>query len=104
MTTLRTITTPTGTVDCFIPTVEDIESLTVGDSAPYVMGIGEVSEVFARGEDLNGRIFACYYVWTSPTSRMSASMKVGEVVRTLALCNALSSAQIDEVERLAGLE
>jgi len=97
----RIITTSASRIECFIPTIKDVESLAVGDSAPYVMGIGEVSEIFARGEDCNGRPYVCYYVSTSSSSRMSASMKVGEVVRTLALCNALSSAQIDEVERLA---
>ena len=104
MTTLRTITTPTGTVDCIIPTADDVEVLTVGDRAPYALGWAEVSRVFARGEDQGGRAFVCYYVRTSPTSEMSASLKQGEVVRTVGLCQPLSSAQIDEVERLAGCE
>ncbi|MEN6533253.1 MAG: hypothetical protein ABFD89_06290 [Bryobacteraceae bacterium] len=66
------------------PTRADVESLSVGDLAPDVFGrMAPVSEVFARGDDINGRAYACYYTRFGERGGISGSIKEGEPVGTV---------------------
>lgn len=93
------------TPEIIMPTRKNIEDLKVGDVAPFVFGESKVVEIHARREDVNGRLFVCYYVeWGANGGRMSASMKEGEIVRTLAVTNAYTSSEIHDLEARQALE
>lgn len=99
--TINPTATRSGT-DFYVPTREQVESLQVGDIAPGCFGPAEVTEIFASGYSIpedGERAFVCYYTRHTATSTISASMKEGELVRTLATSNAYTSAELDSIER-----
>jgi hypothetical protein len=81
-----------------MPTREDVQNLKVGDIAPYVFGMDIVTSIYALDVDISGRAFVCYYVRQGDNGTISASMKEGELVRTMRLCNAHTSAELDSIE------
>jgi len=85
----------------FFPTVEDVLKLGPGHLAPNCFGqLAPVAEVFARGRDVEGRWFACYYVHHGDNGGMiSESIKEGEIVRTVPLSSRFDSWQITEAEK-----
>jgi hypothetical protein len=92
------------TPEIYMPTREDIEALKVGDVAPYAFGQGKVASISCRREDMYGRLYVLYYVHRSPTSQMSASMKEGEIVRSLAATREHTSAELRDIERAVRAE
>lgn len=84
-----------------IPTRSQVESLHVGDMAINPFGkMAEVTEVFARGVDVKGRAYICYYTRTgTETGSMSNSMTEGELVRTVPLTFKYTSVELDRIER-----
>jgi len=88
------------TVTC--PTREDIYNLKVGDIAPNCFGEAEVTEIYALRDDYKGRAFVCYYTKLSDTSRISHSLREGEMVRSMNLCSGYTSAELEDLERQAG--
>jgi len=88
-----------------VPDESDVLSLKAGDFAPDCFGrMSRVTRVFARSADIHGRAFVCYYCAMSARDTeengcgCSASMKAGELVRTVALTGVLDSAQCDALE------
>lgn len=84
-----------------IPTKEDIDSVAIGrhELSPFGQW-KKVTEIYARGKDEAGRSYVCFYVEMSETGSISQSMKEGELIRTLPLCNKLNSAECNELEKL----
>ena len=88
----------------YVPSKSYIENFEIGTKAPYCFGgLRDVVEVFAINQDVNGKIFACYYIKHSENSRISGSVKEGEIVRDLKLTCALKSAEIDEIQRMVDM-
>lgn len=84
----------------FIPTRNQVESLTVGQSALNCFGnYAEVVSISGRGVDVNGRAYVCFNLRFGPHSTISQSYKEGELVRTTALSREFTSAQLDTIER-----
>ena len=88
-----------------MPTTADVANLKVGDLAPDCFGrMSRVTRIFARKEDINGNLFVCYYCAMNENDTAengcgcSASMKAGELVRTVALTGLLKSAECDALE------
>jgi len=77
---MRTATTTRTGETCYVPEREDVDGLKVGDRALNPFGkFGTVSEITARGTDINGRRYVCFYVsFGSHDGKISASMKEGE--------------------------
>lgn len=86
-------------VTVFIPERSDIENLMVGDVAPNVFGHAEVTRIAYVGEDLKGRKYVGYYTKLSENSQISASMKEGELIRSLHVCKLFTSHELDIIER-----
>ena len=68
-------------IDKAYPTRQDIEDLKVGDFAPDCFGkMREIVSIHARGIDINGKAFVCFYVkWGAHNGRMSGSLKEDEI-------------------------
>jgi hypothetical protein len=69
-------------ITVYRPTREDITSLKVGDEAPDCFNrLAPIVEIYARGDDIKGQAYICYYVvFNSATgSRISDSLKEGEI-------------------------
>lgn len=84
------------------PTREDISSLKVGDFAINCFGdMAEVAEIYAQKEDINGKMFVCYYTFFNieKTSKISNSLKEGELCITTKLSNMFNSNEIREIQR-----
>jgi len=63
------------------PTKEEIEALQVGDLAPTCFGTMErITEIFGRGQDLEGLTYVCYFHQWGATSTMSMSLKAGQEI------------------------
>lgn len=89
----------TGKCTAFRPTTNEIEMLRVGDMAPDAFGgVSQVVDITYRGIDVHGRAYVGYYVRFSDTSKMSGSMKAGEVVRSVQVCRFHTSAEIDQLD------
>ena len=75
------VTTPQGkVVEVTVPSREDIESLQVGDIAPYCFGNARVTRIYARGIcQANNRAYVLYYVEQGPNSQMSAEATEGQM-------------------------
>jgi len=68
----------------FRPTRQWVEGLRIGDMAPDCFGrLRPVVDIFARGDDIQGRAFVCYYTKFSDCSRISGSAKEGELVMSI---------------------
>lgn len=90
-----------GRVEATYPTKEDILGVFVGGFAPNCFGrCAVVSRITARQQDMNGKWFVCYYTKTE-NGEMSCSLKQDEILRSVSLCNAFTSAAIDDAERQA---
>jgi hypothetical protein len=90
----------------FVGDREGIENLAVGDLAldPYGK-LAEVVQITARDEDLEGRLFVCYYVKTGTHGgSISMSQKEGEIARTVDLTRHFKSHELDEIERQIAAE
>lgn len=87
------------TVTAYMPTTEDVASLKVGDKAINVWNkFAEVTDITAKSVDINGNEFVCYYT-KDGSGWISATMKAGELVRTMALTRLLDSAACDKLEQ-----
>jgi hypothetical protein len=84
----------------FIPTAIDVSDLRVGDRALDCFGKWRtVAKIGARSIDVNGAAFVRFETEFGPSSTMTGSYKVGELVRTTALSAAHTSAEVDAIER-----
>ena len=84
----------------FMPEREDIVNLRVGDMAPDCWGkMSKVVEISFVGETCKGMPFVHFYTELSATSRVSGSMVVGIVQRSMHLTGLLNSAECDAVEQ-----
>jgi hypothetical protein len=88
-----------------IPEQADVDNLQVGDMAPTCFGgLARVTRIYARSKDIHGRSFVCYYAAMNERDTAengcgcSTSMKVGELIRTVALTGRLNSAECDALE------
>lgn len=107
MITMIPVETKHGVITVHFPTHEDLASLKVGDRAPSSLGPeAEVTEIFASGTDINGKFYVCYYTRFGENGSVSTSLKEGEIPRTVDLCRAFTSAEIDAMQMNArrGLE
>lgn len=96
-------------VDLVIPSRVDVLSIKGGDPVRYCLGTSTViedeSHRIARGEDLKGRAFACFYVtFGSNGGAMSGSIKEDEPVASVAASDHFTSWGLTRVaeEALAG--
>ena len=85
--------------EIYIPTRAEIEAFKEGDLAPDCFGNWRrVTRIHARGDDINGRAYICYYTEFGPGVSISNSLKEGQLHRTVALTAKYSSAELDELE------
>ena len=101
----------TSKITLFMPEVADVENLAVGDMAPSCWGrLQRVAEIAYRGVDLHGAPFVGFYVEDGVNGgRMSASLKAGELVRTVPMSggkftSAWADRQEDDMRREFGLD
>jgi hypothetical protein len=81
------------------PTRSEIESLKEGDLAPDCFGNWRrVTRIYARGNDVNGKAYICYYTEFGTGASISNSLKEGEINRTVALTGKYTSHELDELE------
>lgn len=60
-------------------TKEDIDNIQVGDFIPNCFGkMSEVVEIYHKGEDVNGKKFACTYLKFTSNSTINESIKEDE--------------------------
>jgi hypothetical protein len=84
-----------------VPEQSDIDNIKVGDLAPDCFGkLQIVTDIFHRGKDRNGKDFVCYRTrfFGCEKTTITNTMKVGELLRTVALTNYLNSAECDKLE------
>ena len=85
--------------EIYIPTRSEIEALKEGDLAPDCFGNWRrVTRIFARGDDVNGKAYICYYTEFGPGASISNSLCEGKINRTVALTAKYSSHELDELE------
>lgn len=89
-----------------VPSEDDVRNLQVGQLAPDCFGrLSRVTRIYHLGRDIHGAWFVCYYAAMNDRDTAengcgcSASMKEGELVRTVPLTCLLTSAECDELER-----
>jgi hypothetical protein len=86
--------------EIFIPARAEIEALKEGDLAPDCFGNWRrITKIYARGADVNGKAYVCYYTEFGPTSSISNSLKEGEINRTVALTGKFTSHELDILEK-----
>jgi len=62
-------------------TRQQIESLQIGDLLPNCFGeMKPITEIYHKGEDINGKLFACFYQEFGKDATMSNSAKEGEPI------------------------
>lgn len=84
----------------FIPSEEWIQSLQEGDFVPDCFGqLNAITRIHARGVDISGRVYICFYTRFSETSTMSGSFKVGELHRTVGISGRHTSHELDQIEK-----
>ena len=84
----------------YIPTRSEIEALKEGDLAPDCFGKWRrVTKVYAKGHDVNGKTYVCYYTEFGPGASISNSLKEGEINRTVALTGKFTSHELDTLEK-----
>ena len=88
-----------------VPEQVDVDGVAVGSQAPSCFGrLGLVTAVYRRGCDFQGHAFVSYTVALSERDTVatgtgcSMSMKVGELIRSVALTGRLNSAECDALE------
>ncbi len=83
----------------YIPTLHDIESLSVGDMAMDCLGrMRPVAEVNFRGTDLRGKAYVGFKVEFGPHSTITQSYKEDELVRHVGTSRCFTSLQLDDIE------
>jgi hypothetical protein len=86
-------------VTYLVPTETQVTHLQVGDKALDCFGkLRTVVAITARGTDVNGRHYVCFYVSFGHGSQVSGSYKVGELVRTVETSREHTSAELDAIE------
>jgi hypothetical protein len=86
--------------EIYIPTRSEIEALKEGDLAPDCFGHWRrVTRIYARGNDVNGKAYICYYTEFGPGASISNSLKEGEINRTVALTGKYTSHELDILEK-----
>lgn len=86
--------------EIYIPTRSEIYALKEGDLAPDCFGNWRpVTRVYARGDDINGKAYVCYYTEFGPGASISNSLKENEINRTIALSAKYSSRELDDLEK-----
>lgn len=86
--------------EIYIPTRSEIEALKEGDLAPDCFGNWRlVTRIYARGGDINGKAYICYYTEFGPTSSISNSLKECELNRTVALTAKYTSRELNAIEQ-----
>jgi hypothetical protein len=86
--------------EIYIPTRAEIEALKEGDLAPDCFGNWRrIAKIYARGDDINGKAYVCYYTEFGPTSSISNSLKESELNRTVALTAKYTSHELDVLEK-----
>ena len=84
----------------FIPSRDYIEKLEIGGLVLDAFGNwAKVTSISARKEDINGKLFACFYAEFGADSTMSGSVKEDCLVRTAALSSRHTSAELDAIEQ-----
>ena len=85
----------------YIPSEGDIKNLKVGDKAPTCFGTwAKVVEITCQEDDVNGTPFVCYYSeFGTNGSRISHSLKAGELDRTVELSSHYKSLELDDIEK-----
>jgi hypothetical protein len=84
----------------YIPTRDEIEALKEGDLAPDCFGNWRrVTRISARGDDVNGKAYICYYTEFGPGASISNSLKEGVINRTVALTGKFTSHELDILEK-----
>lgn len=84
----------------FMPTRAQIEDLKVGDIA--FDGFGhkrKVTKITARGFDIKGKRYVCFYTEFGDYSSMSQSYKENELLLTTQLCANHTSVELMEIQR-----
>jgi hypothetical protein len=86
-------------IEIYIPTRTEIEALKEGDLAPDCFGKWRlVTKVYAKGHDVKGKAYVCYYTEFGPGASISNSLKEGEINRTVALTGKYTSHELDDLE------
>lgn len=86
-------------LDYYLPKRDDIQNFSVGQWAVDCFGnLSTIVEIFGRGNDITGKAYICYYTQFSENSKISMSIKEGELVRTVPLCNKFKSFELDAIE------
>ena len=84
----------------YIPTRSETEALKEGDLAPDCFGNWRrVTKVYAKGHDVNGKAYVCYYTEFGPGASISNSLKEGEINRTVSLTGKYTSHELDLIEK-----
>lgn len=88
-----------------MPSIEDVDTLKVGDNAPDAFGgMSLVTRISANGKDRDGYKFVHYVTRLSEHDNAengcgcSQSMKEEELIRSVRLTNLLTSAECDSLE------
>lgn len=83
-----------------VPTLEDVRNLKVGDDALDCFGKWScVTAVSYVGTDIHGAAYVGFHTTTGPTSSVSGSYKVGELVRTVAVTRLFTSNETDDIQK-----
>ncbi len=85
----------------YIPTLHEIESLSVGDMALNCFGQeAKVTQVTHRGTDIYGKAYVLYFTATATgNGEMSMSMREDELVRHVGTSKYFNSWQLDDIEK-----
>jgi hypothetical protein len=84
----------------FVPTRDYIANLKVGDRLTNALGHdAHVTGIHARKDDINGKLFVCFYAANTRGFVMSDSLKEGTLQRTLPLMQKYRSVELDAIER-----
>jgi hypothetical protein len=87
-------------IEIYIPKRSEIEALKEGDLAPDCFGCWRrITKIYAKGQDVNGKVYVCYYTEFGPGSSISNSLKEGEINRTVGLTGKYTSYQLDLMEK-----
>jgi len=84
----------------FIPNVDDVLNLKPGDLALDCFAKwSPVTSISFRGTDIKGKAYVGFFTSTGPTSSISGTYKVGELVRTVPVTKMLTSNETTDAER-----
>jgi hypothetical protein len=87
-------------IEIYIPTRSEIEALKEGDLAPDCFGQWRrVTRIYARGDDVNGKAYVCFYTEFGQNASITNSLKEGEINRTVGLTAKYTSHELDLMEK-----